>query len=103
MEPKEGRVSWVCGMGLAADTSNYRHSHAYVDSWASTKAAEFLLAWYYYGHTNTKADLSVVSPGVVAALGLDDPTVLDPPRAIPESFIPRRDLYQQYWSEVLAS
>ena len=37
------------------------------------------------------------------ALGLDDPTVLDPPRAIPESFIPRRDLYQQYWSEVLAS
>jgi spermidine/putrescine transport system substrate-binding protein len=103
MEPKEGRVSWVCGMGLAADTPNYRHSHAYVDSWASTKAAEFLLAWYYYGHTNTKADLSVVSPGVVAALGLDDDTVLDPPRAIPESYIPRRDLYQQYWSEVLAS
>ncbi len=103
MTPKEGRVSWVCGMGLAADTENYRHAHAYVDSWASTKAAEFLLAWYYYGHTNTEADLSVVSPGVVAALGLDDPTVLDPPKAIPESYIPRRDLYQQYWSEVLAS
>jgi len=103
MTPKEGRVSWVCGMGLAADTQNYRHAHAYVDSWASTKAAEFLLAWYYYGHTNTEADLSVVSPGVVTALGLDDPTVLDPPKAIPESYIPRRDLYQQYWSEVLAS
>jgi hypothetical protein len=39
----------------------------------------------------------------VSALGLDDPTVLDPPKAIPESYIPRRDLYQQYWSEVLAS
>jgi spermidine/putrescine transport system substrate-binding protein len=103
MTPKEGRVSWVCGMGLAAHTENYRHAHAYVDSWASTKAAEFLLAWYYYGHTNTEADVSVVSPGVVAALGLDDPTVLDPPKAIPESYIPRRDLYQQYWSEVLAS
>jgi spermidine/putrescine transport system substrate-binding protein len=103
MTPKEGRVSWVCGMGLAADTENYRHAHAYVDSWASKKAAEFLLAWYYYGHTNTTADLSVVSPGIVAALGLDDPTVLDPPKAIPESYIPRRDLYQQYWSEVLAS
>jgi spermidine/putrescine transport system substrate-binding protein len=103
MEPKEGRVSWVCGMGLAADTENYRHAHAYVDSWASTKAAEFLLAWYYYGHTNTEADLSVVSPGIIDALGLDDPTVLDPPRALPESYIPRRDLYQQYWSEVQAA
>jgi spermidine/putrescine transport system substrate-binding protein len=103
MEPKEGRVSWVCGLGLAADTLNYHHGHAYADSWSSTKAAEFLLGYYYYGHTNTEADLSVVSPGVVEALGLDDPTVLDPPRAIPESYIPRRDVYQQYWSEVLAA
>jgi spermidine/putrescine transport system substrate-binding protein len=103
MEPKEGRVSWVCGMGLAKDTPNYFHAHEYVDSWASKKAAEFLMAWYYYGHTNTAADISVVPPGVVDALGLDDPTVLDPPRAIPESYIPRRDVYQQYWSEVLAS
>ena len=100
MTPKEGRVSWVCGMGLANDTENYYHAHDYVDSWASKKAAEFLMAWYYYGHTNTTADLSVVSPGIVQALGLDDPTVLDPPKAIPESYIPRRDVYQQYWAEV---
>jgi spermidine/putrescine transport system substrate-binding protein len=103
MTPKEGRVSWVCGMGLAADTKNYYHAHDYVNSWASKKAAEFLLGYYYYGHTNTTADLSVVSQGVVDALGLDDPTVLDPPKAIPESYIPRRDVYQQYWSEVLAA
>jgi spermidine/putrescine transport system substrate-binding protein len=103
MEPKEGRVSWVCGMGLFKDTANYFHAHEYLDSWASTKAAEFLLSYYYYGHTNTEADLSVVSPGVVDALGLDDPTVLDPPRSIPESYIPRRTLYQQYWSEVQAA
>jgi spermidine/putrescine-binding protein len=101
MTPKEGRVSWVCGMGLAKDTQNYFHAHDYVDSWASKKAAEFLMAWYYYGHTNTTADLSVVPPGVVSALGLDDPNVFD--QTIPESYIPRRDLYQQYWSEVLAS
>ena len=89
-------------MGLAKDTPNYFHAHEYVDSWASKKAAEFLLAWYYYGHTNTTADLSVVSPGVVSALGLDDPRSWTP-KAIPESYIPRRDVYQQYWSEVLAS
>jgi spermidine/putrescine transport system substrate-binding protein len=103
MQPKEGRISWVCGMGLFADTENYHHAHEYVDSWASVEAAEFLLAYYYYGHTNTEADLSVVSEGVREALGLDDPTVLDEPNSHPESPIARRDVYQQYWSEVQAS
>ena len=103
IEPKEGLVTWVCGMGLANDTPNYHHAHAYVDSWASTKAAEFLMGYYYYGHTNTQVDLSTLPPGVVEALYLDDPSVLEPPRSIPESYIPRRDVYDQYWAEVLAS
>ena len=103
MKPKEGRISWVCGMGLFADSENYFHAHEYVDSWASVEAAEFLLAYYFYGHTNTKADTSVVSPALVEALGLDDPTAVEPPNAIPESFMPRRELYAQYWSEVLAA
>jgi spermidine/putrescine transport system substrate-binding protein len=103
MRPKEGRISWVCGMGLFAETANYFHAHEYVDSWASTDAAEFLLAYYYYGHTNTEADLSVVPEGLIEALGLDDPSVLEPPNAIPESYMPRRDLYAQYWQEVLAA
>jgi spermidine/putrescine transport system substrate-binding protein len=103
MQPKEGRVSWVCGMGMAADTANYYHAHDDVDSWASTDAAQFLLAYYYYGHTNTKVDLSGVPEGIVVALGLDDPTILQPPKSIPESYIPRRDVYQQYWGEVQAA
>jgi spermidine/putrescine transport system substrate-binding protein len=103
LEPKEGRVSWVGGLALFKDSPNYHHAHEYANSWASTEAAEFLMTWYYFGHTNTEVDLSVVPPGVVDALGLDDPTVLDPPRAIPEAYIPRRDVYQQSWSEVLAS
>ena len=103
MQPKEGRISWVCGLGLFADTENYRHAHEYVDSWSSKEAAEFLLAYYYYGHTNTTANLDVVPEGVRAALGLDDPTVLDEPKAHPETFIPRRSIYQQYWSEVQAA
>jgi spermidine/putrescine transport system substrate-binding protein len=103
MEPKEGRISWVCGFGLFADSENYFHAHEYVNSWASTKAAEFLMAYYYYGHTNTEVDLSALPTGVVDALGLDDPSVLEPPRAVPESWIPRRDVYAQYWAEVLAA
>jgi spermidine/putrescine transport system substrate-binding protein len=103
MDPKEGRISWVCGMGIMADTSNYHHAHAYIDSWASTKAAEFLMAWYFYGHTNTDADMSKIPAAVIDALGLDDPTVLDEPKSHRETHIPRRDVYSSYWGEVLAS
>jgi len=103
MEPKEGRISWVCGMGIMKDTPNYHHAHAYTDSWASTTAAEFLMAYYYYGHTNTAVDLTKIPAAVVSALGLDDPTVLDEPNSHRETHIPRRDVYSQYWGEVLAS
>jgi spermidine/putrescine transport system substrate-binding protein len=103
MEPKEGRISWVCGLGLFADTQNYNHAHAYADSWAAEAAAEFLLAYYYYGHTNTEVDLSALPAGVVEALSLDDPSILEEPRSHPERHIARRDVYSQYWGEVLAS
>jgi spermidine/putrescine-binding protein len=62
MEPKEKRIIWACGLGLFKDSANYHHAHAYADSWSSTKAAEFMLAWYFYGHTNQEVDLSVVPP-----------------------------------------
>ncbi|HLB39288.1 MAG TPA: hypothetical protein VJM84_02450, partial [Actinomycetota bacterium] len=71
--------------------------------WASEKAAEFLLAYYYYGHTNTDVDISTLPAGVVEALALDDPTVLEEPRSHVERHIPRRDVYSQLWGEVLAS
>ncbi|MGE5461682.1 MAG: ABC transporter substrate-binding protein, partial [Solirubrobacterales bacterium] len=29
MQPKEGRITWSCGFGLAADTQNYYHAHEY--------------------------------------------------------------------------
>ena len=88
MKPKEGRISWVCGLGLFADTENYHHAHEYVDSWASKEAAEFLLAYYYYGHTNTDGRPVGRARGRAEALGLDDPTVLDEPNAHPESLHP---------------
>ncbi|MDP9184720.1 MAG: extracellular solute-binding protein [Actinomycetota bacterium] len=103
MQPKEGRITWSCGMGLFADTENYHYAHAYVDSWSSTKAAEFLLAWYYYGHANTQVDLSGVPDDIIKAFSLDDLSILEPPNSISESHIPRRTVYSDYWEQVLAA
>ncbi len=103
MQPKEGRTSWYCGFGMFADTQNYYHAHAYADSWTSTKAAEFLLNYYAYGHTNTAVDLSIIKEDIVTAFSLDDPTVLEEPKTHAERPIQRRDVYSEHWSEVKAS
>jgi spermidine/putrescine transport system substrate-binding protein len=103
MQPKEGRIWWSCGMGLFADSKNYYHAHDYVNSWSSTKAAGFLEAYYYYGHANTKVDLSTIPDVIVKAFSLDNVAALQPPLAYTESWISRRDVYGQYWSEVLAA
>ena len=103
MNPKEGRITWSCGLGLFNDSENYHHAHAYADSWSSEKAAEFLVGSYYYGHSNTGVDISGISPDIVKALSLDDLSILEPPNSNPESYIPRRPVYADYWEQVKAS
>jgi spermidine/putrescine transport system substrate-binding protein len=102
MQPKEGRISWSCGLGLFADSQNYYHAHEYANSWSDVKAAGFLEGWYYYGHANTTVDLSTLPPAIVDAFSLDDLSILEEPNSNPESWISRRDVYSQYWSEVKA-
>jgi spermidine/putrescine-binding protein len=103
MQPKEGRIWWSCGLGLFADSQNYYHAHDYADSWSSAKAAGFLEALYYYGHANQDVDLSTIPDPIVKAFSLDDVSAIQPPNAYVESWISRRDVYGQYWSEVLAA
>lgn len=102
-EPKEGRTSWFCGFGLNKDTENYYHAHDYVESWTGTKAGEFLLNYYAYGHANTTIDLSKIDPTIVKAFSLDDPNVLQEPRSHVERPILRRSVYQDYWDQVKAA
>jgi hypothetical protein len=62
-----------------------------------------LVGSYYYGHANTHIDLSGVSPDIVKALSLDDLSILVPPNSNQESYIPRRQVYADAWSEVKAA
>jgi spermidine/putrescine transport system substrate-binding protein len=103
MNPKEGMTSWYCRFALFADTANYHHAHEYVDSWASTASAEWLINNYAYGHTNTALDLSTVNQQLVSTFSLDDPTVLEEPNSHVEVPIERRDVYEERWLEVKAA
>lgn len=103
MNPSEGRTSWYCGFALFNDTQNYHHAHEYVNAWAGTKAAEWLIANYAYGHTNTAVDLNAVPQELVQEFSLDDPSVLQEPNSHPERPIARRDVYNELWLEVKAA
>ena len=103
MNPREGRTSWYCGFALFADTENYHHAHEYVSAWTGTRAAEWLVNNYAYGHTNTALDLSTVNEDLVDQFSLDDPSVLQEPNSHPERPIERRDVYNELWLEVKAA
>ena len=58
MDPKEGRLAFLCGFSLFKDIENYVHAHDYVDAWSSPESALWLINNYAYGHANTKVDLT---------------------------------------------
>ena len=103
MEPKEGRLSWVCGFVLIKDAPNYHHAHEYVDVWSSRPAALWIEKNYAYGHANTAVDLKKLDPEFVEILHLDDPSALQEPKAHMDRFIPNRKEYNKYWDEVKAA
>jgi spermidine/putrescine transport system substrate-binding protein len=101
--PKEGRLSWNCGLVLAGETENYYHAHAYADAWLSKQSAEWIIPNYAYGHVNTTVDTSTIDPALVEAFALDDPGALQEPRAHLEQYVPDRRRFARAWDEVKAA
>jgi len=102
-DPKEGRLSWNCGLVLAKDTENYRHAHEYANAWASAEMAAWLIPNYAYGHTNTTVSTADIDPALVEAFKLDDPTALEEPKAHIERYAPDRRRFARAWEEVKAA
>lgn len=101
--PKEGALAFLCGLVLYDGTSNYYHSHAYADAWASAESGLWLLQNYAYGHSNTAVDLSQVDPSLVDAFKLKDPAALSEPAVHINRYIPRRADYEKIWTEIKAA
>jgi spermidine/putrescine-binding protein len=101
MRPKEGALSWVCGLMLGKDSPRVAAAHAYADAWSSTKSASWLETNYAYGSANTKA--RPTDAGLAKALQLDNPKSVSEPFAHIDRYIPRRSVYAKLWDEVKAS
>jgi spermidine/putrescine-binding protein len=102
-DPVEGRLSWVCGLVLGAETENYFHAHEFAEAWISAASAAWIIPNYAYGHTNTTVDLSQVDPDLVSVFHLDDPTATEEPKAHIDRWVERRQTYAAAWDEVKAA
>jgi spermidine/putrescine transport system substrate-binding protein len=101
MRPKEGALSWVCGLMLGKDSPRVNAAHAFADAWSSTQSGSWLETNYAYGSANTKA--RPADAGLGKALQLDSPKSVSEPFAHIDRYIRRRALYSKLWDEVKAS
>jgi spermidine/putrescine-binding protein len=103
LDPKEGRLAFLCGMMLLKNTENYYHAHDYANAWASPETGLWLINNYAYGHSNTKIDLTKVDPKLVEAFALEDPGTIAEPKVHVLRYIAKRKAYGAVWTEVKAA
>lgn len=67
--PKEGALTWVCGLMIHKDAPNLDRAYDVIDSLLSVETGKFMINDYGYGHSNLKAfdafdDATLVSLGL---------------------------------------
>ncbi|MFO1035644.1 MAG: extracellular solute-binding protein [Geminicoccaceae bacterium] len=76
--PKEGTLTWVCGMVLHKDAPHLERAYTLIDGMLSPEVGRYCIETWGYGHSNPKS-FEGVDPAVLAAVGItgDPQSVLD--------------------------
>ncbi len=69
MNPKEGIMTWVCGLVIHKNAPNLDKAYDLIDSMLSVDAGKFMIVEYGYGHANAKS-FDVAGDKAIAAAGL---------------------------------
>lgn len=69
MNPKEGIMTWVCGLVIHKNAPNIDAAYDLIDAMLSVEAGKFMIVDYGYGHSNSKSfdaagDEAVVNAGL---------------------------------------
>lgn len=74
MNPKEGRITWVCGMVLHKNASQLDKAYDVIDSFLDPSSGQFIINEYGFGHSNRRS-FDLVSEERLTELGFaKDPT-----------------------------
>jgi len=76
MQPKEGILSWTCGLvHMANAKATPEEVYSFFDAMTAPETGKFLIEQYGYGHCNKKS-FEAADPTIVANLGFSSPTDL---------------------------
>jgi spermidine/putrescine-binding protein len=104
MNPSQGRLSWLCGYMLGANTKNYYHAHDYVESFINHNACAQMTNLYYYGTSNAAVKSSEIkNQALVTALKLGDPNAIAASDVHLQTWTPNRAAIELAWQEVVAA
>jgi spermidine/putrescine transport system substrate-binding protein len=102
LDPAEGRLSWLCGYGLASNAKNVDLAYDYLDALIAPEPMAYLSNEYGYGAASTEA-LALTDEQFVELFGLDDPAVLDEAIFYRPLTNDQRERFTSAWSEVKAA
>lgn len=68
-KPKEGALTWVCGVMIHKDAPNLDRAYDMIDAMLSVDTGKFLIGDYGYGHSNIKS-FGSFDDATLAGLGL---------------------------------
>src|ERR1044072_4855970 len=104
MDPSQGKLGWVCGFMLGANTENYHHAHKYVESFINHEACIDLTNLFYYGSADVTVQPSDVENKALAKkLNIGDPEALNGSGVNIQSWMPNEDEVALAWEEVSAA
>ena len=104
LNPSQGRLSWLCGFMLGAQTKNYYHAHDYVESFINHAACAQMTNLYYYGTSNASVKPSEIkNQTLVTALKLGDPNAIAAPDVHLQAWSPNRNALELAWQEIVAA
>ncbi|MEO0622878.1 MAG: extracellular solute-binding protein [Pseudomonadota bacterium] len=68
-KPKEGQLTWVCGVMIHKDAPNLDRTYEMIDALLSVETGKFMINDYGYGHSNLKA-FEAFDDATLVGLGL---------------------------------
>jgi spermidine/putrescine-binding protein len=103
VQPQEGRLGWVCGYGLSANSGDLDLAYEFLDASISAESMAALANEYWYGAANTSA-LPLIDEYVVDFMALDQADTLTERTVFYQPLTDeQREIRTSLWDDVKAA
>ncbi len=102
VDPKEGRISYACGYGIATNSQNVDLAYDYIDALIDAQSNANMANDYYYGAANQNS-VPLLDPDLVARFHFDDLSILNQTNFQQPMSEEQRQMMTSIWNEVKAA